>query len=581
MISQLVGVLGPAYARPLRRMLAMMVAGAVAQGVAFALLVPVLRAVLGPDPAAVWPWLGWLALAAVVSAATHYASQIAGYETGATVSKALHHRLGDQLAGLPLGWFSAERVGMVGRLASQGVVELSGVPAHLLRPLINGFLTPATVVAAMFVFEWRLALAAALCAPLLWASFRLTNTLVQRADAGAHRVLDEAGGRVVEFAQTQSVLRAFGRTVDGHRMLDDALVAQRDAGRSLMRVGLPAFVGFTAVIQAAFTAILLFGTYLVLDGPLQPPELLGLLVLAVRFVEPMMLAGDLGSAMKLAQNALGRVAAVLAEPALPEPAEPKTPVGSALSLSDVDYSYGDRQVLRGVSFEVPERTMTALVGPSGAGKTTVTRLLARFFDVDSGAVRVGGVDVRDVTVATLMAQVSLVFQDVYLFEGSIEDNIRVGKPDATDAEVRAAARQAQVDEIVARLPAGWATPVGEGGASLSGGERQRVSIARAILKDAPIVLLDEATAALDPENEAAVRDALAALTADRTLLVIAHRLATVVAADQIVVLDDGRVAEVGDHESLLAHGGRYADFWAQRDAAEGWRIAAPVTGGTA
>jgi ATP-binding cassette subfamily B protein len=230
-------------------------------------------------------------------------------------------------------------------------------------------------------------------------------------------------------------------------------------------------------------------------------------------------------------------------------------------------------VLRGVSLTVPARTMTALVGPSGSGKTTVTRVIARFFDVGAGAVRIGGADVRDLGTERVMSLVSPVFQDVYLFDVTIAENIRIGRPDAGDDEVRRAARLARVDEIVERLPDGWDTRVGEGGAMLSGGERQRVSIARAILKDAPIVLLDEATAALDPENEAAVQDALAALTADRTLLVIAHRLPTIAAADQIAFLDGGRITERGTHAELLARGGRYADFWRQRSRAQGWRLA--------
>jgi ATP-binding cassette, subfamily B, bacterial IrtB/YbtQ len=233
-------------------------------------------------------------------------------------------------------------------------------------------------------------------------------------------------------------------------------------------------------------------------------------------------------------------------------------------------------VLHGVSLQVPARTMTALVGPSGSGKTTISRLVARFHDTGSGVVRVGGSDVREQTTEQLMAQLSLVFQDVYLFDGTIADNVRTGRPDATDDEVLEAGRLARVDEIVDRLPDRYQTRVGEGGARLSGGERQRIAIARAILKDAPIVLLDEATAALDPANEAAIGKALAALTAHKTLLVIAHRLQTVQAADQIIVLDQGRIAEQGTHEELLAADGRYASFWRERERAGGWRLAGTV-----
>jgi ATP-binding cassette subfamily B protein len=229
-------------------------------------------------------------------------------------------------------------------------------------------------------------------------------------------------------------------------------------------------------------------------------------------------------------------------------------------------------VLRDLTFYAPAHSMTAIVGASGSGKTTVTRLLMRFFDVTEGHVKVGGVDVRELSNEALMAQLSLVMQDVYLFDDSLEANIRVGKPDATAQQVAEAASLAGVDEIVARLPQGWLTPVGEGGAALSGGERQRVSLARALLKRAPIVLLDEATAALDSHNEAFVQAAIGSLKQSSTVLVIAHRLPTIMAAEQILVLDQGRLVEAGTHPQLLALDGRYAGFWRDRQRAGGWRL---------
>ncbi len=336
---------------------------------------------------------------------------------------------------------------------------------------------------------------------------------------------------------------------------------------------MPGLIGFALAIQAAFTVVLVAGVYLVLDGDLGVAELLALLVLAVRFTEPIAETAVLGSTLRTAGAALDRVAGLLAEPTLPRPDRPAVPVGNTVEFEDVHFGYDGKQVLSGVSMTLAEGTMTALVGPSGAGKTTVSKLVPRFWDVDSGVVRVGGVDVRDIDPEVLMSRVSIVFQDVYLFQGSILDNIRVGRPGADDAEVRRAARLAGVDEIVHRLPDGWDAQVGEGGALLSGGERQRVSIARAILKDAPIVLLDEATASLDPENERAVQDALSALSAGRTLLVIAHRLGTVAAADQILFLDRGRVTERGTHAELVASGGAYASFWTERNKAQDWSLA--------
>ncbi|MEM7037195.1 MAG: ATP-binding cassette domain-containing protein, partial [Bacteroidota bacterium] len=245
-----------------------------------------------------------------------------------------------------------------------------------------------------------------------------------------------------------------------------------------------------------------------------------------------------------------------------------------IQLTEVDFSYhSDAQVLSGVTFHAGENQLTALVGASGSGKTTITSLMARFWDVDGGSIRIGGVDLREMSIGTVYGMISEVFQEVYLFDGSIYDNILLGNPAATEEEVMEAARQAQLMEFVERLPEGLKTKVGEGGSKLSGGQKQRVSIARALLKDAPIVLLDEATSSLDPENEIYIQDAIRALVKDKTVVVIAHRLSTIRNAEQIVVLDDGRVLEKGTHAELLARNGRYARMWYLQEAAGSWKLA--------
>jgi ATP-binding cassette, subfamily B, bacterial IrtB/YbtQ len=579
MIGKLAEVLGPQAAARLRRTVGLAVATAVLEGVAFALLVPVLRALLGDRPTGVWPWLAGLVVVACGYAVLRYVAVAAGYRLGAGLARGLYQRLGDHVAQLPLGWFGADRVGALSRLTTKGVVDVMTGPAHLLVPLVGAVVTPATVVLAMFVFDWRIALAALATAPVLLVVYRWSGRLITEAERINDAATAEAAGRVVEFAQAQPVLRAFGRDGAGHRELDDALAAQRRAYRAMIIRGVPGITGFGIVVQAAFTAVLMVGVGLALGGSLAVPELLAMLVLAVRFVEPMSAAAEHAGRLTLCRNALDRMAELLRTPPMPEPRHPRHSGGTDIEFDQVSFSYdtGDL-VLHDVSFRAPAGRVTALVGPSGAGKTTVFRLITRFFDTTAGAVRIGGVDVRELSTEELMAKLALVFQDVYLFEGTIADNIRVGRPDATDEQVHEAARLARVTEIVDRLPDGWDTRVGEGGATLSGGERQRVSIARAILKDAPIVLLDEATSALDMESQAAVLDALGALAAGRTLLVIAHRLPTITTADHIVLLDQGRVAERGNHDELMAAAGRYAEFWGELDRARGWRLtAAPAT----
>jgi ATP-binding cassette, subfamily B, bacterial IrtB/YbtQ len=288
---------------------------------------------------------------------------------------------------------------------------------------------------------------------------------------------------------------------------------------------------------------------------------LAVLILAARCADPLLSLSDLGGQLRAARAELDRLDAVLRAEPLPEPREPVRPRRHDLEFASVVFGHGGRPVIDGVSLSVPEGRRLAVVGPSGAGKSTLLHLVARFHDVDGGAVRLGGVDVRSVPTEVLMERIAVVFQDVHLFAGTIEENVRLGRPGATDAQVRAAAAAARLDEVVGRLPEGWATEVGEGGALLSGGERQRVSIARALLKDAPVVLLDEVTSALDPVNEAAVHEGVERLLAGRTVVMVAHRLRTVRGADHIVFLDGGRIVEEGDHEGLLRRGGRYADFW--------------------
>ena len=302
--------------------------------------------------------------------------------------------------------------------------------------------------------------------------------------------------------------------------------------------------------------------------------------LLLRFTQILVDIGMLTSAFETRRPVLDLGHEILSAPELPTASEDgesddSAELSASVALEDVVFSYeADQPVLQGVSFRVEPGTMTAIVGPSGCGKTTIARLIARFYDVDSGVVSVGDRDVRSWDTAKLMAQLSLVFQDVYLFDDTLEANVRVGRPDASAAEIEEAARLSGVDEIVARLPLGWDTPVGEGGRALSGGERQRVSIARALLKDSPIVLFDEATSALDPENEHRVTAAMDKLRRNATLIVIAHKLDTITAADQIVVLDEnGRVVQIGTHTQLFAETeGQYRGFWEARSRAAGWRL---------
>lgn len=446
-------------------------------------------------------------------------------------------------------------------LAGRGVLEAMSVIAHLLSPFIAAVVTPLTIVVVITVADWRLGLAALIAAPLVAAIQSRTAPAMAAADAERHDRDQQAAGRVIEYLQAQPVLRAGGRTTERFGLLDDALRGIERASRRSALSALPGVVGLTLAVHAMFTALLALAAYLAIGGSLGAAEVLAILVLAARCADPVLALAELGGKLRSARAQLVRLDELLRTEPLPEPAHPAQPNGHDLEFDAVTFRRDGRTVIDELNLTVAQGSRVAIVGPSGAGKSTLLHLIARFHDVDAGAVRVGGVDVRDIGTATLMAQIAVVFQDVYLFDGTIEDNIRLGRPEATDAEVRAAASAAQLDEVIERLPGGWHADVGEGGARLSGGERQRVSIARALLKNAPIVLLDEVTSALDPVGEAAVHRGIERLMAGRTVVLVAHRLHTVRTADHVAFLDAGRIVEAGTHAELLRKGGRYAEFW--------------------
>ena len=550
----------------------------VAQGLSMLILVPFTRDLFQGNYSAAGWWLVALIPTVVFCCVTFYIQSIGGMHLALFSMRALHHRLGDHLVTLPLGWFTKDTTGSVSQIAVKGTLFVGTAGAHLISPVVTNLVASGTVVVGLFFFDWRIGLVTLIGAGVLYVAGLGASSMIATAEERNHDAGVEVNTAVLEFARCQPALRAFGRSAQTYEPLDTALSQQHRVGRSMMWRQTAGLILNGFAVQLVFTMIIAFGAWLAVGGRIEPALLLAVLGLAARFTQPVGELAELGSSLRMATTEIGRIADVLSTPSMPQPERPQAVSATGgLEFDGVTFGYDDRTVLRDVGFTVPAGSMTALVGPSGSGKTTLTRLAARFYDVDAGTVRVGGVDVREQDTATLMSQLSLVFQDVYLFDDTLWENIRIGRLDATDDEIRAAADTAGVTSIVERLPEGWQTRVGEGGSALSGGERQRVSIARALLKNAPIVLFDEATSALDPENEAHVAASIRDLADRSTVVVIAHKLSTVVAADQIVVLSaDGRVADIGTHAELLERGGQYADFWQQRVAATGWSMTPAV-----
>lgn len=524
-------------------------------------------------------WLIMLAVCAVASFVLEYVLAMRSYVVAFDFLTNMHRAIGNKIASLPLGAFHADTAGKTSRLVSRELMMLGEIFAHMYSPLIAAIVTSLTMLVGITVFSPMLGIACLAAIPIVGGGVWVARRCLLSGSALKEPPAQELSHRIVEYATKQGALRACGRSASYEPLQQAEKSYGAAARRSLIRETLGQIANGMAAQLVVVSLISAIGV-LAVWGSVSPIEAVVAIGLLLRFTQILVDIGALASAFETRRPVLDLAHEILSAPELPVLSDDSgLSVQSASNLSvaldHVSFSYeADHPVLRDISFRVEPGTMTAIVGPSGCGKTTIARLIARFYDVNSGTVSVGGRDVRQCDPAELMAQLSLVFQDVYLFDDTLEANVRIGRPEASDTELEEAARLSGVDEIVARLPLGWKTRVGEGGRALSGGERQRVSIARALLKDAPIVLFDEATSALDPENELRITDAMAALRRDATLIVIAHKLDTITAADQIVVLDEnGRVTQIGTHAQLFADTeGQYRGFWEARSRAAGWRL---------
>ena len=553
------------------------VAAGLIEGVALCLLLPGITALAHNEPVwglGIWGWVTVLSILAAISAVVGYLQSLRGYQAAIDFLVNVHKKVGDQVSSLPLGWFNRPLAGLLSRLVSNELVMTGEIIAHMLSPIIQRVTSSVVLLVFAWAWDWRLGLAVTISIPIFLLFVLATTALIKKGKSIGEPTEVELSNRIVEFTHCQAALRSCGRSTH-YSKLDHANAAWLKAKRTELWYEIVGNLIGGAFTQVVIITLISIAANLAVTGSLESIAAIAFIGLCLRFTQTLVGITESAAALEERRPALDAIDDVLAAQPLPEPTESAAqPTPGTIDLEDVHFGYGkDKPVLRGVSFHVPNRSMVALVGPSGCGKTTVARLVSRFYDVDSGAVKVGGLDVREQTTATLMKSLSMVFQDVYLFDDTLEANIRIGNPDATDEEVHEAARLAGVTEIVQRLPRGWETSVGEGGRALSGGERQRVSIARALLKKAPIVLLDEATSALDPENETNIVAAVDKLRENATVLVIAHKLDTIKKADTIVQFRaDGTIEDTGTHSELFERGGTYRAFWDTRAAAQGWQL---------
>lgn len=515
--------------------------------------------------------LGLLVLFALLSFVTHLQQYKATYGLVYNEVKTTRLSLAERLRKLPLGYFGKRDLADLTETIMGDVNRMEHVWSHVLGYLYGAYISTAIIAVCLLVYDWRLAIACLWGVPvafgLLFGSRKIAARNAERTKKAAVRVSDgiqEALENVREIRATnqeERYLNGLNQKIDEH----ERVTIQGELGTGL-------FVNAASVIMRLGVATtILVGANLILSGSIDFMLLFLFLLVITRVYAPFDQSLALIAEMFVSQVSADRMNEIYDTPTA-EDAEKFEPKGHDIVFEHVGFSYDEKEVLHDVSFTAKEGEVTALVGPSGSGKSTCARLAARLWDISKGVIRVGGVDISTIDPEVLLRDYSMVFQDVVLFDDTVMENIRLGKRGATDEEVRAAAKAANCDEFVHRLPQGYNTPIGENGAKLSGGERQRISIARALLKDAPIVLLDEATASLDVENETRVQGALSRLLVGKTVLVIAHRMRTVEAADKIIVLADGRVAEEGTPAELMNKNGLYHRMVDLQRQSAGWRL---------
>ena len=516
---------------------------------------------------------GATALCLILQGIFLYFANSLAFVNGTQMIGDLRLELGNRIRKLPMRFFNSKQVGDLNVLMTDDMCKIEDVPSVVYPKIVSGLATPVFIAVFLFLIDWRLALATIAGFPIAIIIYFSNQKLLNKLTKLQKKSLVEVNSRMIEYIQGLPVLKAFNQTGARFEKLEKALDSYKQANLNLVNQLATPSIAFSGFLELGFIVIIIVGTYTIFAGEITTSTFLLFLVVGLRFYEPLSGLFELSAMTRMMDVALERVIEIFKEPQLPEPTESYQLNSFDIEFKNVDFSYENFNVLQSINFQVPQSTVTALVGPSGSGKTTITNLIVRFWEVENGDILVGGVNIKNIKIDELLSQISIVFQDVYLFNDTILNNIKFGKPDATFEEVISATEAAQCHEFITNLPHGYETVIGEGGTSLSGGEKQRISIARAILKDAPIILLDEATASVDPENEILIQKAINSLVESRTLIIIAHRLSTITSVDQILVIDNGKIVEKGKHEELIRNAdGLYNRLWNSQQKARQWKL---------
>ena len=529
------------------------------------------------DKAYIWQW-GYIALGAFFAfGVLTFASLMLSHIAAFNILYEIRMQLAQKMVRLPLGFFSRRASGELKKIMGDDVERIELFIAHHIPDIVTAVLFPLILVSYMFAVDWRLAIVVlAVLAVAFYVMGRMyTGKKIREVSGRYVETLGRMNASIVEYIRGIQVVKTFTESTNAYRKLNDDIKEYRKFANEVNVQYQPTYVGFLTILSSALLFIIPVAVWLLVRSASYTafvPVILMFLLFGVTIFFPVLKLLWIGGFLNQNNMGIQKIDDILYMDEIEVPAVPRHPRDASVEFRDVSFAYDSTPVLKAVSFIAHPGTVTALVGPSGAGKSTVAMLAARFWDIQEGEILVGGVPVKEISIPVLMDNVAFVFQDNTLFFDTIEENIRMGNQEATFEEVTRAAEAAQCHTFIEALPDGYQTLVGEGGTYLSGGEAQRIALARAILKDAPIILLDEATAFADPENEGKILDAFSHLTKGKTVLVIAHRLGTVTNADRILYMDKGVIAEAGTHEELLALGARYAQMWKTYNRTKEWTI---------
>ena len=521
---------------------------------------------------AAWTALAFMAVSIIGNAVTTAFSKNQQTHAGYFMAANERIKIGNLLKGVPMGFFNENSLGEVTGVCTTVLGNIEMLVPMVLVDIMGGLIGTVVFTAMILIFEWRVGL---VVAAGIFVYFLIVSSMEKKSAAiapNAQKSQTALTSAVLEYVQGMGIVKSFNLSGRGDKRAQDALEFNRKSNLDMEKLMTPYTIFQELVLQIAGIAMMFVSIFCWANGTMPVANALMCIVMSFLVFGQIKLFGMGMSMLRLASASIDRTLQTEGMEQMDEKGKAFSPKGHVIEFKNVHFSYENKEILHGIDVTLPDRTTTAVIGPSGSGKTTLCNLIARFWDVDSGSVKIGGKDVREYTLESLMEQISMVFQNVYLFADTIENNIKFGRPQATHAEVVEAARKACCADFIEALPDGYDTVIGEGGASLSGGEKQRISIARAMLKDAPIVILDEATANVDPENEDRLQKAIEELIRDKTIIMIAHRLKTVRNADQILVVDEGRIVQKGKHEELIGQEGIYADFVLGRKEAIGWKL---------